>query len=88
MRQFLATLRLRSLRVQVLLWTIAPLTILLIVFSLTGVGSHQASMRQLAVDENMRLTTVVADMIAERIDTWLDEAARKGMQQGLKVATQ
>ena len=37
----------RSLRVQVLLWTIVPLIIVLLIVSLTGIGSHQFSVRQL-----------------------------------------
>lgn len=64
MSSWLSKLGLRSLRVQVLFWTILPLTILLIVFSLTGIGTHQASMRQLAADENTRLVTVMANGVA------------------------
>ncbi|MFN3981609.1 MAG: histidine kinase, partial [Caldilinea sp.] len=41
-----------------------PLTILLIVVSLTGIGAHQASMRRLAIDENRRLVTVMAQALA------------------------
>ena len=39
------------MRVQVLLWTALPLTILLIAVSLTGIGTHQSSMRSLADEE-------------------------------------
>ena len=59
----------RSLRVQVFLWTIAPLTILLILFSLTGVGAHQASMRQLAGEENTRLLQVMANAVASQVES-------------------
>jgi signal transduction histidine kinase len=62
-------LDLRGLRTQVLLWTVLPLTILLIVFSLSGISSHQQSMQALAADENARLVTVLARLIAERIET-------------------
>jgi two-component system sensor histidine kinase UhpB len=67
------------LRVQVLLWTVLPLTILLIAFSLTGVGTHQASMRALAADEAQRLAAAVATGIAQQISSYrvgLDGAAR------------
>jgi signal transduction histidine kinase len=59
----------RSLRVQVFLWTIAPLSILLILFSLTGAGTHQASMRQLAGEENERLLRVMANALASQVET-------------------
>lgn len=67
MARLLSALHLRSLRVQVFLWTIAPLTILLILFSLTGIGAHQASMRQMAGDENTRLLSVMADALASQV---------------------
>jgi signal transduction histidine kinase len=67
MAALFSALHLRSLRVQVLLWTIAPLIILLIVFSLTGLGAHQASMRQLAADENTRLLQMMANSLASQV---------------------
>lgn len=54
----------RSLRVQVLLWTALPLTIFLIAFSLTGIGTHQTSMRSLAGEEAQRLAGAVATSIS------------------------
>jgi signal transduction histidine kinase len=63
------SLHIRSLRVQVFLWTIAPLTILLILFSLTGIGTHQASMRQLAGEENKRLLAVMAQALASQVES-------------------
>ncbi len=69
MTRLLSALHLRSLRVQVFLWTIAPLTILLILFSLTGVGAHQASMRQLAGEENTRLLQVMANAVASQVES-------------------
>ncbi len=68
MTKLLSRLHLRSLRVQVLLWTVAPLTILLILFSLTGVGTHQASMRQLAGEENRRLLTLMANAVGSQLE--------------------
>ncbi|MGL4649972.1 MAG: HAMP domain-containing sensor histidine kinase [Caldilineaceae bacterium] len=70
---------LRSLRVQVLLWTALPLTILLIAFSLTGVGRHQASMRSLAGEEAQRLSNAVATGLAQQLASYqvgLEAAAR------------
>lgn len=55
---------LHSLRAQVFLWTILPLTILLIVFSLGGLSSHQQSMRTLAIQENTRLVLALAELIS------------------------
>lgn len=69
MARLVSALHLRSLRVQVFLWTIAPLTILLILFSLTGVGAHQASMRQLAGEENTRLLQVMANAVASQVES-------------------
>jgi signal transduction histidine kinase len=60
----------RSLRVQVLLWTALPLTILLIAVSLTGIGTHQSSMRSLASEETQRLTGAVATGIAQQLGSY------------------
>ena len=60
----------RSLRVQVLLWTALPLTIFLIAISLTGIGSHQASMRALAAEETERLTNAVATGLAAQLESY------------------
>ncbi len=43
-----AAFDLRGLRTQVLLWTVLPLAILLIVFAVSGISSHQQSMRTTA----------------------------------------
>ena len=60
----------RSLRVQVLLWTALPLTIFLIAISLTGIGSHQASMRALAAEETERLANAVATGLAAQMESY------------------
>lgn len=60
----------RSLRVQVLLWTILPLLVVLLTFSLSGVGSHQVSMRQLVVEENANLIGVASAAIQARLDLY------------------
>jgi two-component system sensor histidine kinase UhpB len=55
---------LHGLRAQVILWTVLPLTILLIVFSISGINSHQQSMQALATEENTRLVLALAELIA------------------------
>lgn len=75
--RLLQRLRWRSLRVQVLLWTALPLTIFLIAFSLTGIGTHQTSMRSLASEEAQRLAATVAMGIARQI---------AGYQEGVEAA--
>jgi signal transduction histidine kinase len=58
------SLSLHGLTVQVILWIVLPVTILMIVFSLSGVSSHQSSMKALAVEEKSRLVVVLARAIA------------------------
>ncbi|MBZ0275638.1 MAG: hypothetical protein K8I60_05820, partial [Anaerolineae bacterium] len=70
------TIHLRGLRMQVLLWTVLPVTILLIVFSLSGISSHQQSMQTLAADENARLVVVLARLIALQVK---NQALRAGV---------
>jgi len=53
-----------GLRAQVLLWTVLPLTILLIIFAFSGVSSHQSSMRALAIEENSRLVEALSRLIS------------------------
>lgn len=67
---------LHGLRAQVLLWTVLPLTILLIIFAFSGVSSHQASMRALAVEENSRLVGALARLITSQRENY---AWRNGM---------
>ena len=57
---------LHGLRAQVILWTVLPLTILLIVFSISGVNSHQQSMQALATEENTRLVLALAELISRQ----------------------
>lgn len=61
---------LHGLRVQVLLWIVLPVTLLMIVFSLTGIQSHQNSMRNLAVEENTRLAAAYAQLIATEVELY------------------
>jgi signal transduction histidine kinase len=65
---FPLSISLHGLRVQVLLWTVLPLIIFLLIFSLSGVSSHQSSMRALASEENSRLVIALAELIAVRTE--------------------
>ncbi|MBZ0292767.1 MAG: sensor histidine kinase [Anaerolineae bacterium] len=72
--------RLRGLRGQVLLWMLLPLMILLILFSLTGLQSHQEVMHALAIEETSRMVRILAQAIslqleiaAQRSQTTLDQ---------------
>jgi signal transduction histidine kinase len=70
MKRPMLAFNLRALQVQVLLWTVLPLTILLIIFAFTGVSSHQSSMRELAVDENIRLVGALSRLIAAEAEMY------------------
>lgn len=61
---------LRGLRAQVLVWTILPLTILLIILSLTGISSHQSSMRALAAEENTKLVMALAKSVSTQVENY------------------
>ncbi|MGB0384234.1 MAG: histidine kinase [Ardenticatenaceae bacterium] len=51
---------LRNLRTQILLWTILPLVILLLAFSITGARNHRDSMQALVAERNAALTLTLA----------------------------
>ncbi|MCZ7528385.1 MAG: cache domain-containing protein [Acidimicrobiia bacterium] len=70
MRAWWSAISLRGLRVQILLWTILPLTILLIGFSLTGVRSHQESMRAMVAERDTGLARVLARDIAALLNRY------------------
>ncbi len=56
---------LRSLRSQLLLWTILPLAIILIGIAYLGVNSHQGAMRQLVAERDGALARVSAARLSE-----------------------
>jgi len=64
----MSNLHVRRLRVQVLLWTILPGIIFLVAFSLTGIGSHEESMRRLVAEENLKLVGAVSTAISTRLE--------------------
>lgn len=70
MKRSTFSLDLLGLRAQVLLWTVLPLTILLIIFAFSGVNSHQSSMRALAVEENTRLVEALSRLIAAQVENY------------------
>ncbi len=61
---------LHGLHAQVLLWTVLPVTLLMIVYSLSAVQSHQNSMRALAIEEKTRLVSAYAQTIALELEIY------------------
>jgi len=63
--------RFRGLRVQIILWTVLPLTLVLIGVAFTGVYSHEQTMRVLVGDRDRALALLTAsqvrDLLHERI---------------------
>lgn len=55
----------RSLRTQILLWTILPLAIVLIGMAYLGVNSHQAAMRAMVAERDGALARVAAGQLSE-----------------------
>ncbi len=55
----------RSLRTQILLWTILPLAILLVGIAYLGVSSHQSAMRELVAERDGASARVAAGRISE-----------------------
>lgn len=58
---------LRGLRVQLLLWAIAPLIVIVISISVLGIVTHQSSMRELVAQRDAQLARVAADLLDERL---------------------
>ncbi len=63
-------LSLRGLRIQILLWVILPFILLLIAFSLTGIRSHQESMRTLVAERDLGLARALAHDVANVLDRY------------------
>jgi signal transduction histidine kinase len=63
--------RIRGLRVQIVLWTVLPLTLVLIGVAFTGVYSHERAMRDLVQERDRALAVVgatqVRDLLQERV---------------------
>ena len=63
-------IRLRGLRAQIVLWTLLPLTLILIGVAFTGIYSHEQAMRSLVENRDRALAAAsaaqVRDLLAER----------------------
>jgi signal transduction histidine kinase len=74
----------RGLRVQIILWTALPLTLVLIGVAFTGVYSHEQTMRVLAGDRDRALASLAAsqarDLLHERIMALQAVAAQPAFQ--------
>ena len=57
----------RSLRTQLLLWTILPLAVILVVAAYVGVSGHQATMRDMVYERDAALARVVANEWSESL---------------------
>lgn len=68
--------QLRGLRVQLLLWTILPLTVVLIALSLLSIARHREAMTQLVEDRNRGLALGEANRLAREIDSRASALAR------------
>lgn len=66
---------LRSLRTQILLWTILPLALILIGIAYLGVNSHQSAMRELVAERDGALARVSAARISELVTDRLRDLA-------------
>jgi signal transduction histidine kinase len=62
-------LRVRGLRIQIVLWTVLPLTLVLIGVAFTGVYSHEQSMRTLVQERDQALVTVSAAQVRDLLGT-------------------
>lgn len=60
--------KLRGLQAQIILWTILPLTLLLIGISFTGIYSHQQSMRTLVEERDKNLALAYASLVSEELN--------------------
>lgn len=69
---------LRGLRVQLLLWTVLPLTLVLVGVAILGITTHQRSMRQMVEELDARSARLgaahLSDSLAERV-AWLKTMA-------------
>lgn len=70
--------RLRGLRIQLLLWTILPLTILLIGLTAVGIGRHRQAMMQLITDRNRGLTLAEASRLSRQVTQRAEMLAQGG----------
>jgi signal transduction histidine kinase len=67
--------RFRGLRVQIVLWTVLPLTLVLIGVAFTGVYSHEQAMRDLVQERDRSLAQVSANQVRELLQRRLSALA-------------
>jgi len=67
--------RLRGLRFQIILWTVLPLTLVLIGVGFTGAYSHEQAMRDLVAERDQALATVSAGQVQELLGERADALA-------------
>ncbi len=84
MRQAL-TKWLHSLQAQLLLWTILPVTLIVIGLSLAGVYLHQEEMHDFVVERDQLLARVLAGSLEDALDRGTVAADGEGLQQWLPV---
>ncbi|MHB0877457.1 MAG: sensor histidine kinase [Anaerolineae bacterium] len=66
--------RLAGLRVQILLWTIAPALVLVIAFLLTGVGEHRSAMRAMVSERDVALARALGAQVTAATAPYLATA--------------
>lgn len=59
---------LRGLRVQILLWTVLPLTLVLVAVAVIGISTHQRSMRDLVEELDARSARLAAAHLSESLE--------------------
>lgn len=70
--------RLRGLRIQLLLWTILPLTVLLVALTAVGIGRHRQAMMQLITDRNRGLILAEASRLSRQVTQRAEMLAQQG----------
>ncbi len=59
---------LRGLRVQLLLWTVLPLTLALVTVAVLGINTHQRSMRRLVEELDARSARLAAAQLSDKLE--------------------
>lgn len=59
---------LRGLRVQILLWTVLPLTLVLVAVAVIGISTHQRSMRELVEELDARSARLAAAQLSNSLE--------------------
>ena len=80
-RSFKLGLHLRGLRAQIVLWTLLPVTLILIGVAFTGVYSHEQAMRTLVRERDQALAAISATQVRERLDDRANRLERVAEEQ-------